>query len=212
MFEQLKPIGKQTCFHPQRGDDGKRCGEKKPDSASGKGKLVPRRNREEPAKVRLHDDSEQPPGRRDPAAAHPPLAIAPPRDCAMTLSASSTFRCYSSTPGPSPAFAPPLRVLSPKPCQFYARKAPEIGPRKAIIALARKLLIVAWRMLLTGEVYRAARATTVARKHREVQKKIRIQMPSMVPVQNPACTTQRPRAYAGGTEGPMSRRRTLVSS
>jgi len=48
--------------------------------------------------------------------------------------------------------------------QFYARKAREIGPRKAIVALARKLLIVAWPMLLTGEGYRAARATTVARK------------------------------------------------
>ncbi len=96
--------------------------------------------------------------------------------------------------------------------QFYARKAQEIGPRKAIIALARKLLIVAWRMLLTGEVYRAARAATVARKQREVQKKIRIQMPSMIPVQKPARATQRPEAHAGRTEGVMSRRRTLVSS
>ena len=46
--------------------------------------------------------------------------------------------------------------------QFYTRKAQEVGARKAIIALARKLLIVAWRMLLTGEVYRAAQATAVA--------------------------------------------------
>jgi len=96
--------------------------------------------------------------------------------------------------------------------QFYARKAQEIGPRKAIIALVRKLLIVAWRMLLTGEVYRAVRATTVARKHRERQKKIRIQMPSTVPVPDPARVTRRPRVYAGGTEGAMSRQRTLVST
>ncbi len=96
--------------------------------------------------------------------------------------------------------------------QFSTRKAQEIGPRKAIIALARKLLIVAWRMLLTGEVYRAARAMTVARKQRELQKKIRIQMPSMVPAQHLARVTPRPRACAGGTEGVMSRRRTLVSS
>ena len=41
--------------------------------------------------------------------------------------------------------------------QFYARKAQEIGPRKAIIALARKLLIVAWRMLQTGEIYRSGK-------------------------------------------------------
>ena len=31
------------------------------------------------------------------------------------------------------------------------------GPAKAIIALARKLLIVAWRMLQTGEVYRSGK-------------------------------------------------------
>jgi transposase len=96
--------------------------------------------------------------------------------------------------------------------QFYARKAREIGPRKAIVALARKLLIVAWRMLLTGEVYRAARAATVARKHRELQSKIRIQMPSTVPVLDSARVIRRPRTRAGGTEGAMSPRRTLVST
>jgi len=96
--------------------------------------------------------------------------------------------------------------------QFYARKARQIGSRKAIIALARKLLIVAWRMLLTGEVYRAAKAMVVARKQRELQKKIRIQMPSTVPVPDPVRVTRRPRAYAARTEGAMSRRRTLVST
>jgi hypothetical protein len=54
--------------------------------------------------------------------------------------------------------------------QFYARKAPGVGARKAIIALARKLLIVAWRMLVAGEVYRAAQPTVVARKQREAAK------------------------------------------
>jgi transposase len=95
---------------------------------------------------------------------------------------------------------------------FYVRKAQEVGARKAIIALARKLLIMAWRMLLTGEVYRAARATVVARKQREIQTKIRIRMPSMMPVQEPVRATQRPRAHVGGTEGAMSRCRTLVSA
>lgn len=52
--------------------------------------------------------------------------------------------------------------------QSYARKAQEIGLRKVIIAPARKLLIVARCMLLTGEVSRAAKATAVARKQREV--------------------------------------------
>ncbi len=37
--------------------------------------------------------------------------------------------------------------------QFCIHKAQEAVPRKTIIALARKLLIVAWRMLLTGEVF-----------------------------------------------------------
>jgi len=90
--------------------------------------------------------------------------------------------------------------------------AQEIGPRKTIIALARKLLIVAWRMLLMGEVYRAAKATTVARKRRELQKKTRIQLPSTVPVSDPARVTRRPSARAGGTEGTLTRRRTLVST
>jgi transposase len=96
--------------------------------------------------------------------------------------------------------------------QFYARKAQGIGPRKAIIALARKLLIVAWRMLLTGEVYRAAKAAVVARKQRELQKKTRIQMPSTVPVLDSARVTRRPRTRAGGTEAATSRWRTLVST
>ena len=96
--------------------------------------------------------------------------------------------------------------------QFYARKARQVGPRKAIIALARKLLIVAWRMLLTGEVYRAAKATVVARKQRELQKAIRIQLPTTVPAQYPVHVTRRPAAGARGKEGVMSRRRTLVSS
>ncbi len=41
----------------------------------------------------------------------------------------------------------------------------------------------------------------MARKDRELQKKIRIQMPSTVPVPDPARVTRRPRAYAGRTEG-----------
>jgi len=53
--------------------------------------------------------------------------------------------------------------------QFYRRKRQQIGHKKAIVALARKLLIVAWRMLLTGEVYRAAEPRRVARKQRELR-------------------------------------------
>lgn len=54
--------------------------------------------------------------------------------------------------------------------QFYRRKRSQIGHKKATIALARKLLIVAWRILLTGESYRAIKPKAVARKHREIQR------------------------------------------
>jgi hypothetical protein len=36
-------------------------------------------------------------------------------------------------------------------------------------------------MLLTSELYRAAKAAVVVRKQRELQKKIRMQLPSMAP-------------------------------
>ncbi len=53
--------------------------------------------------------------------------------------------------------------------QFYRRKRQQIGHKRAIVALARKLLIVAWRMLLTGVVYRAAESRRVSRKQRELR-------------------------------------------
>lgn len=53
---------------------------------------------------------------------------------------------------------------------FYRRKRAQIGHKKAAIAVARKLLIVAWRILLTGEAYRAIKPKAVARKHREIQR------------------------------------------
>ena len=36
--------------------------------------------------------------------------------------------------------------------------------------MARKLLIVAWRILLTGEAYRAIKPKAVVRKYREIQR------------------------------------------
>ncbi len=50
--------------------------------------------------------------------------------------------------------------------QFYRRKKAQIGHKKAVVALARKVLIVAWRMLLTGEDYRTSKPRQVTRKHR----------------------------------------------
>jgi transposase len=54
--------------------------------------------------------------------------------------------------------------------RFYRRKKAQIGHKKAIVALARKLLIVAWRILLTGEAYRAVKPVAVARKYRTLQR------------------------------------------
>lgn len=53
---------------------------------------------------------------------------------------------------------------------FYLRKRGRLGHKKAIVALARKILIVAWRMLLTGEVYRAYLPELLVRKERMLEK------------------------------------------
>ena len=54
--------------------------------------------------------------------------------------------------------------------QFYHRKKKEIGHKRAAVALARKILIVAWRMLLSGELYRAIKPRAVTRKYRLLQR------------------------------------------
>lgn len=61
---------------------------------------------------------------------------------------------------------------------FFRRKQSQIGYTKAAIAVARKLLIVAWRMLLTGDEYRASKPRAVARKHRTLQQMIQ-QIPAL---------------------------------
>jgi transposase len=53
---------------------------------------------------------------------------------------------------------------------FFRRKRTKLGYKKAVVALARKLLIVAWRMLLTGEPYRAIKPRPTARKHQIVDR------------------------------------------
>jgi len=47
---------------------------------------------------------------------------------------------------------------------FWRRKCRQIGHKRATVALARKMLIVAWRIMLTGEAYRAANPKTVRNK------------------------------------------------
>ena len=75
--------------------------------------------------------------------------------------------------------------------EFYRRKAKRIGHNKAIIALARKLLIVAWRMLLTGEVYRAVNPRALARKQKDLHRKA-LQPPRSVETVLANLTTHQP--------------------
>ncbi len=56
------------------------------------------------------------------------------------------------------------------PGMFYRRKVHRLGKKRAVVALVRKLLVVAWRMLQTGEVYRAYRSELVRRKGRALQR------------------------------------------
>jgi len=49
---------------------------------------------------------------------------------------------------------------------YYRRKATQLGAKRALIALARRLVVVAWRMLLTGEVYRGYREAPMRRSPR----------------------------------------------
>ena len=51
---------------------------------------------------------------------------------------------------------------------FYRRKVDQLGYPKAIVALARKLLIIAWRILVTGEPYRSVCASLWERKWRQL--------------------------------------------
>jgi len=59
--------------------------------------------------------------------------------------------------------------------RFYRRLAAKKGAKKALVALARKLLIVAWRMLRTGESYRAQKPATAQRKLVGLQRLVRRQ-------------------------------------
>jgi transposase len=55
---------------------------------------------------------------------------------------------------------------------FYRARREQLGHKRAIVALARKLLIVAWRLLITGEEYRANKPAAVQRKRRALAKAV----------------------------------------
>jgi transposase len=56
--------------------------------------------------------------------------------------------------------------------QFGRRLAAGKGPAKTACAVARKLLVVAWRLLLRGEDYRAASSQRIQAKRREVERRV----------------------------------------
>lgn len=51
---------------------------------------------------------------------------------------------------------------------FFARKQRQLGTKRAAVALARKVLIVAWRMLCTNELYRSAEPARYQRKLKQL--------------------------------------------
>lgn len=55
--------------------------------------------------------------------------------------------------------------------QYYRRKEKQMGRKRAVVALARKLLVVAWKLLLTGELYRGTNQQLYARKLRLLDRK-----------------------------------------
>jgi transposase len=60
---------------------------------------------------------------------------------------------------------------------YYRRKAKQLGAKRALVAVARRLVVVAWRMLLTGEVYRGYREALVRRKQAQLAQLLR-QLPA----------------------------------
>lgn len=52
---------------------------------------------------------------------------------------------------------------------FFRRKQKQIGTKRAIVALARKLLVVAWKILLTNTPYRSVRTERYREKLQELK-------------------------------------------
>ena len=57
--------------------------------------------------------------------------------------------------------------------QFYQHKLHQIGHKRAVVALARKILIVAWQMMRTGQAYRAVRPKLMRSKLAELRQACR---------------------------------------
>lgn len=51
---------------------------------------------------------------------------------------------------------------------FFARKQKQLGTKRAAVALARKVLVVAWRMLRTNELYRGVEPARYQRKLKQL--------------------------------------------
>ncbi|MGE5542381.1 MAG: hypothetical protein ACM3WT_05040, partial [Bacillota bacterium] len=55
--------------------------------------------------------------------------------------------------------------------EFFRQKDKQIGRKRAVIATARKLLIVAWRMLLTGQPYHGFKSMRYEQKLKAMRKR-----------------------------------------
>lgn len=51
---------------------------------------------------------------------------------------------------------------------FFARKQKQLGTKQAAVALARRVLVVAWRMLRTNELYRGVEPARYQRKLKQL--------------------------------------------
>lgn len=67
---------------------------------------------------------------------------------------------------------------------FFARKQKQLGTQRAAVALARKVLIVAWRMLCTHELYRGVEPARYQRKLKQLARTAAVAkaLPSRSPV------------------------------
>jgi transposase len=60
--------------------------------------------------------------------------------------------------------------------QFYRRKVAKLGHNRAVVATARKLLIVAWQLMLTGRAYRGVRPQVM--KHKLIELRRLVERPA----------------------------------
>jgi transposase len=89
---------------------------------------------------------------------------------------------------------------------WYARVAPAKGRNKSTIALARKLLVLAWKLMLNGEDYRDVKPDRLQRKLTQIEKQV-AQRRDAEPLGAERAERPHPRPRAAPRR-PLKRRRT----